>query len=122
MKEYSEKTIKRFEEPEYTGEIENPDAVGEAGNPKCGDVLKVFLKIEDGVIKKARFKTYGCIAAIATSDELCELVEGKTLEKALEVTSDEISEKLGELPDVKYHCSLLGTEALKDAIENYKEE
>lgn len=120
-KDYSEKTIKRFEDPEYVGEIEEPDAVAQEGNPSCGDVLKVFLKIEDNVIKKARFKTYGCIAAIATSDELCEMIEGKTLEEALEITGDKISEELGDLPPVKYHCSLLGTKALKKAIKDYKE-
>ncbi len=121
-KEYSEETIDRFQDPEYSGEIENADAVGKAGNPSCGDVLKVFLKIEDNVIKKARFKTYGCIAAIASSDELCEMLEGKTVEEARKITGKDISQELGELPPVKYHCSVLGTEALKDALDNYKEE
>jgi len=121
-KEYSEETIDRFQDPEYSGEIENADAVGKAGNPSCGDVLKVFLKIEDNVIKKARFKTYGCIAAIASSDELCEMLEGKTVEEARKITGKDISQELGELPPVKYHCSVLGTEALKDALDNYKKE
>jgi len=121
-KEYSEETIDRFQDPEYSGEIEDADAVGKAGNPSCGDVLKVFLKIEDNVIKKARFKTYGCIAAIASSDELCEMLEGKTVEEARKITGKDISQELGELPPVKYHCSVLGTEALKDALDNYKKE
>lgn len=121
-KEYSEETIDRFQDPEYSGEIEDADAVGKAGNPSCGDVLKVFLKIENNVIKKARFKTYGCIAAIASSDELCEMLEGKTVEEARKITGKDISQELGELPPVKYHCSVLGTEALKDALDNYKKE
>lgn len=118
--EYSEETINRFQDPEYTGEIENADAIGKAGNPTCGDVLKIFLEIEDDVIKKARFKTYGCIAAIASSDGLCEMLEGKTIEEAEEITGKEISSNLGELPPVKHHCSILGTEALKNALENYR--
>jgi len=119
--EYSEETIDRFQNPEYTGEIENADAVGKAGNPSCGDVLQVSLKIEDNVIEKARFKTYGCMAAIASSDELCEMLEGKTIEEAKEITGEDISQELGELPPVKHHCSILGTEALQNALENYKE-
>ncbi len=120
--DYSEETIDRFQDPEYTGEIEDPDATGKAGNPQCGDVLKVSLKIENGIIKKARFKTYGCIAAIASSDELCEMLEGKTIEEAEKITGKDISQELGELPPVKHHCSILGTEALQNALENYKKE
>lgn len=119
---YSDETIERFEEPEYTGEIENADAVGKAGNPACGDVLKIFLKIEDGVIKKARFKTYGCIAAIASSDELCEMLEGKTVEEARKIKGEDVSKELGELPPVKKHCSLLGVEALENALKNYEKD
>ncbi len=119
--EYSDETIERFEEPRYTGEIDEADAVGKAGNPSCGDVLKIFLEIEDGEIKKARFKTYGCIAAIASSDELCELLEGKTIEEAKNIKGEQISDELGELPPVKKHCSLLGVEAIEDALEDYEE-
>lgn len=122
MEEYTEETIKRFENPQHAGEIQKTDAVGQVGNPKCGDVMKVYLKVNDeGVIEKAKFKTYGCIAAIASSDKICELIEGKTIDEALNIEEKEIVKGLGDLPPVKYHCSLLGIQALKEAIENYRE-
>ena len=117
---YSKETIKRFQNPRNVGEIENPDAVGEEGNMKCGDVMKIFLKVKDNVIKDIKFQTYGCMAAIATSDMLCELAKGKTLDQALNIKFEEITQGLGKLPPIKIHCSILGTNALKNAIENYK--
>jgi len=117
---YSKKTLKRFKNPEFAGEIKNPDAVGQVGNPLCGDVMKIFLKVKDNVIKDIRFKTYGCIAAIASSDMMCELAKGKTIDEALKIKPDDIVNGLGKMPPIKYHCSILGTQALKKAIENYK--
>jgi len=117
---YSKKTINRFRNPKFAGEIKNPDAVGQVGNVKCGDVMKIFLKVKDDKVKDIKFQTYGCIAAIAASDAMCELVKGKTLTAALKLTAKDITKKLGDLPNIKVHCSILGTKALKDAIENYK--
>jgi len=116
---YSEKTLKRFKSPEFAGEIKNPDAVGQVGNPRCGDVMKIFLKVDKNIIKNIKFKTFGCIAAIAASDMMCELAKGKTLDKALKIKADDIVKGLGKMPPIKYHCSILGTQALKKAIENY---
>ncbi len=117
---YSKKVIDRFRNPKNTGEIKNPDAVGEVGNMKCGDVMKIYLKIQDNIIKDIKFQTYGCMAAIASSDILCELAKDKTLDQALNIKFEEITQGLGNLPPIKVHCSVLGTHALKKAIENYK--
>ena len=117
---YSKKTINRFKNPKFVGEIKNPDAVGEVGNMKCGDIMKIFLKVDNDVIKDIKFKTYGCVAAIAASDAMCEFAKGKKLGDALRITDKDIAKKLGDLPTIKYHCSVLGTRALKDAIKNYK--
>ncbi len=117
---YTKKTIEHFKKPKFAGEMKNPDAVGEVGNIKCGDVMKIFLKVEDDIIKKVKFQTYGCIAAIAASDAMCEIVKGKKLDDALKITYKDINKELGDLPLIKYHCSVLGTQALKKAIENYK--
>ncbi len=122
MTEYTEETIKRFEDPKHAGKIEETTAVGQVGNTMCGDVMKVYLEIdEDKTIKKARFKTYGCIAAIASSDKICELVEGKTTDEALKITEKQVIKELGDLPPLKHHCSLLGLKALKKAIRNHEE-
>jgi len=117
---YSEKILRHFKNPKFAGEIKNPDAVGQVGNPRCGDVMKIFLKVKDNIIKNIKFKTFGCIAAIAASDMMCELAKGKTLDKALKIKADDIVKGLGKMPPIKYHCSILGTQALKKAIENYK--
>ena len=117
---YSEKTLKRFKNPEFAGEIENPDAVGQEGNPRCGDVMKIFLKVKNNVITDIKFKTYGCVAAIASSDMMCELAKGKTIDQALKIKAEDIVNGLGHMPPIKYHCSILGTQALKKAIENYR--
>lgn len=117
---YSEEVFKHFRDPKFAGELKDADAVGEDGNMRCGDVMKIYLKIENNVIKDIRFKTYGCIAAIAASDALCELAKGKTLEEAEKLTYDDIIKKLEELPSIKVHCSVLGISALKDAVKNYR--
>ncbi|MBW2965877.1 iron-sulfur cluster assembly scaffold protein [Candidatus Woesearchaeota archaeon] len=122
MKMYSKKVLNRFQNPKFTGEIKNADAVGEVGNVKCGDIMRVYLKIEDNKIKDIKFKTYGCVAAIASTDYLCEIVKGKTLEQAKKITSKDVVKKMGNVPAVKLHCSVLAQNALKKAIEEYKKE
>jgi len=117
---YSKKILKHFQNPKFAGEIKNPDAVGQEGNPRCGDVMKIFLKVKDNIIKDIKFKTFGCIAAIAASDMMCELAKGKTIDEALKIKPDDIVKGLGKMPPIKYHCSILGTQALKNAIENYR--
>ena len=117
---YSEQTMKRFQNPKFAGEIQDADAVGQEGNVKCGDIMKIFLKIEDCKIKDIKFQTYGCMAAIASSDAMCELALGKTLDDALKIKSKDIVSELGGVPKVKVHCSVLGTKALRNAIKNYQ--
>lgn len=119
---YSDKIIERFRNPKFVGEIENADAVGQVGNMKCGDVMKIYLKVDKKTkkIKEIKFKTYGCIAAISASDAMCELAKGKTLEQAKKITYDDILKKMGgDVPKIKVHCSILGTKALKKAVDNY---
>lgn len=117
---YSKKVIKHFKNPKFAGKIKNPDGVAQVGNPICGDVLKISLKVKDNIIKNIKFQTYGCIAAIASSDVMCELAKGKTLGKALKIKYKDVIKKLGDLPPIKYHCSVLSIQALKKAIEDYK--
>ena len=117
---YSKKTIERFKNPKFVGVIKNPDALGEVGNMKCGDIMTKFLKVKDDIIKNIKFQTYGCVAAIASSDVMCKLAKGKTIEQALKITDKEIVKELGFLPPIKLHCSVLGMEALHKAIEDYK--
>ncbi|MCS7280907.1 MAG: Fe-S cluster assembly scaffold protein NifU [Desulfobacterota bacterium] len=117
---YSEKVMDHFMNPRNMGEIENADGIGEVGNPVCGDVMKLYLKIENGVIVDAKFKTFGCGAAIATSSITTELIKGKTIEEALKLTNEAVAEALGGLPPAKMHCSVLAEEALKAAIEDYR--
>ncbi|MEE9525666.1 MAG: iron-sulfur cluster assembly scaffold protein [Candidatus Woesearchaeota archaeon] len=117
---YSKKILKRFQNPKFAGEIKNPSATGEVGNVRCGDIMRVYLKIEDNKIKDIRFKTYGCVAAIVSTDFLCEIVKGMTLDQALKVTSKDIVKKMGDVPQVKLHCSVLAQNALKQAIEKYR--
>ena len=118
---YSEKVMDHFMNPRNVGEMENPDAIGEVGNPTCGDLMKMYLRIEDNVIKDIKFQTFGCVAAIATSSMMTEMAMGKTLDEALKLTRDEIAENLDGLPPVKMHCSNLAAEALKEAIGDYRE-
>ncbi|HPJ22900.1 MAG TPA: Fe-S cluster assembly scaffold protein NifU [Clostridia bacterium] len=116
---YSEKVMDHFSNPRNVGEIDNANAVGEVGNAKCGDIMKIYMNIEDNVIKDIKFKTFGCGAAIATSSMATELVKGKTIEEALDLTNKAVAEALGGLPAVKMHCSVLAEEAIKEAICNY---
>ena len=118
---YSEKVIDHFSNPRNVGEIENADGIGEVGNSKCGDVMKMYLKIENDVIKDVKFKTYGCGAAIATSSITTELIKGKMIDEALELTNKVVVEALDGLPPAKLHCSVLAEEAIKTAIINYYE-
>jgi len=117
---YSEKVMDHFANPRNVGEIENADAVGEVGNATCGDIMKMYLKINDNeVIEDVKFKTFGCGAAIATSSMATELIKGKTVEEALQLTNKAVIEALDGLPPQKIHCSVLAEEAVKDAIANY---
>jgi len=117
---YSEQVMQHFKNPHNMGEIENPDGVGEIGNLRCGDVMKITIKVKDNKIEDIKFKTFGCIAAIATTSMLTELAKGKTLEEAEKLTNKDIAEELKGLPPIKMHCSVLAANALKKAIENYK--
>ena len=121
MEEYSNKVMDHFMNPRNVGEIENADGVGTVGNPVCGDIMKMYLKIENNVIKDAKFKTFGCGAAVATSSMATELIIGKTLEEALDITNSTVAEALDGLPPVKMHCSNLAQQAVKAAIDDYKE-
>lgn len=116
---YSEKVMDHFSNPRNVGEIENADGVGTVGNAKCGDIMRMYLKVEDGIIKDVKFKTFGCGAAIATSSMATEMVKGKTLDEALKLTNRAVAEALDGLPPVKMHCSLLAEEAIHAAIEDY---
>ena len=117
--QYSEKVMDHFTNPRNVGEIENADGVGMVGNAKCGDIMKMYLKIEGDVIVDCKFKTFGCGAAIATSSMATEMVKGKTLKEALQLTNAAVAEALDGLPPVKMHCSLLAEEAVKAAVEDY---
>ena len=116
---YSEKVMDHFANPRNVGEIENADGVGTVGNAKCGDIMKMYIKVENGIIVDVKFKTFGCGAAIATSSMATELVKGKTLEEAWKLTNKAVADALDGLPPVKIHCSVLAEEAVKAAIKDY---
>lgn len=116
---YSEKVMDHFTNPRNVGEIEDASGVGTVGNAKCGDIMRIFLKIEDNIIKDVKFKTFGCGAAVATSSMATEMVKGKSVEEALKLTNKAVAEALDGLPPVKMHCSLLAEQALKEALEDY---
>ena len=118
---YSEKVLEHYQNPRNLGEIENADGVGMVGNPVCGDMMKITIKVRDDRIEDVKFKTFGCGAAIATTSMVTELVKGKMLEEALQVTNQDVVEALDGLPPVKVHCSLLAEEAIKAAIEDYRD-
>ena len=117
--DYTEKVMDHFSNPRNVGEIADANGVGEVGNAKCGDIMKIYLKVEDNVIKDVKFKTFGCGAAIATSSMVTEMVMGKTLDEALKVTNQAVAEALGGLPPVKMHCSNLAADAMHEAIKDY---
>lgn len=117
---YNEKVMDAFKNPKNVGEIENADGVGLVGNESCGDIMQIFLKIENDIIVDAKFKTFGCAAAIATSSTATEMVKGMTVQQALELTNKKVVETLGGLPAQKIHCSVLAEEAIKKAIEDYQ--
>lgn len=116
---YSEKVMDYFAHPRNVGVIENASGVGKVGNPVCGDIMELFIKVENNIITDAKFRTFGCGAAIATSSMVTEMVKGKTLEEALKVSNAAVAEALGGLPAVKMHCSVLAEDALKAAIDDY---
>lgn len=117
--QYSEKVMDHFMNPRNVGEIENADGVGTVGNAKCGDIMKIYLKIDNDVITDCKFKTFGCGAAIATSSMATELIKGRTVEEALSLTNSAVVEALEGLPAVKVHCSVLAEEAVKSALADY---
>ncbi len=116
---YSDKVMDHFRNPRNVGEMEHPDGVGRVGNPTCGDIMEMFIRVKDNVITDAKFKTFGCGAAIATSSMVTEMVKGKTIEEALKISNKLVVEALDGLPPVKVHCSVLGEDALKGAINDY---
>jgi len=124
IQKYSKKVMEHFLYPKNIGEIKNSDGVGEVGNPVCGDIIDVYIKVDknkkgEEILKDVKFKTFGCAAAIATSSMITELAKGKTLKEAIKITRDDIASELGGLPPVKMHCSNLAAEALHEAIYDY---
>lgn len=122
---YTPKVMEAFKNPHNYGKIKNADGVGQVGNPVCGDVMKLYIKISKNqknqeIIKDIKFETFGCVAAIATSSMVTDLAKGKTIANALKISKDDIVKKLGGLPSVKYHCSILAVDALKEAVKNYE--
>ena len=120
MESYSEKVMEHFLHPRNVGEIPAADGIGNVGNPVCGDVMRMYIKVENNIIVDVKFKTFGCGAAIATSSMVTEMVKGKTLEEALKISNRAVAEALGGLPPIKMHCSVLAEQALKSAIEDYR--
>ena len=117
--QYSEKVMEHFRNPRNVGEIPDADGIGNVGNPICGDIMRLYIKVENDRIIDAKFKTFGCGAAIATSSMVTELVKDKTIEEALKISNRAVAEALGGLPSIKMHCSVLAEEALKSAIDDY---
>ena len=120
--DYSQKVMDHFINPRNVGEIENPDGVGEAGNPKCGDIMKIYLKVNDDtkIIEDVKFKTFGCASAIASSSMATELIKGKTIQEAWDFTNAAVAEALDGLPPIKMHCSVLAEEAIHEALNDYR--
>ncbi|MCX7958971.1 MAG: Fe-S cluster assembly scaffold protein NifU [Deltaproteobacteria bacterium] len=117
---YSEKVMDHFRNPRNVGEIQDADGIGEVGNPACGDIMKIYIKVKDNKIEDIKFKTFGCGAAIATSSMVTEMVKGKSIEEALSVSNKQVAEALDGLPPIKMHCSNLAADALHAAIEDYR--
>ena len=118
---YSEKVMDHFANPRNVGEIENADGIGEVGNSKCGDIMKMYIKVDNDIITDVKFKTFGCGAAVATSSMATELVKGKNIQEAMQITNKAVMEALDGLPPVKVHCSLLAEEAIHAALWDYAE-
>lgn len=116
---YSDKVFDHFSNPRNVGEIENADGVGEVGNAKCGDIMKMYIKVDNGIISDVKFKTFGCGAAVATSSMATELIKGKSIDDALKLTNKAVVEALDGLPPVKLHCSVLAEQAIKAALSDY---
>ncbi len=117
---YTEKVLDHFRNPRNVGEIEDADGVGTVGNPVCGDLMSIYIKVEDDRISDIKFKTFGCGAAIATTSMTTELAKGRTLDEAMQITREKVAEELGGLPPVKMHCSNLAADALHEAVTNYR--
>jgi nitrogen fixation NifU-like protein len=117
---YSEKVLDHFRNPRNVGEIEDADGVGTVGNPVCGDLMSIYIKVKDNRIEDIKFKTFGCGAAIATSSMTTELAKGKTLDEAMKITREDVANELGGLPPIKMHCSNLASDALHEAVKDYK--
>ena len=120
MPVYSEKVMEHFMHPRNVGEIENPDGVGEVGNPVCGDMMTFYIKVKDNRLEDVKFKTFGCGAAIAVSSMVSEMAKGKTLDEVMKITPKSVADQLEGLPKQKFHCSNLGAQALHKAIEDYQ--
>ena len=116
---YTEKVMDHFKNPRNVGEIENADGIGEVGNAKCGDIMKMYIKVDNGIISDVKFKTFGCGAAVATSSMATELIKGKSIDDALKLTNKAVVEALDGLPAVKLHCSVLAEQAIKAALSDY---
>jgi nitrogen fixation protein NifU and related proteins len=119
--QYSEKVMDHFMNPRNVGEIPDSDGIGNVGNPVCGDIMRMYIKVKDNVITDVKFKTFGCGAAIATSSMVTQMAKGKTIEEALKITREDVAKELGGLPPQKMHCSNLAAEALEAAIKDYRE-
>jgi len=117
---YSEKVMEHFANPRNVGEIPDADGIGKVGNPQCGDVMWLYIKVKDNIITDIKFKTFGCGAAIATSSMITELAKGKTIEEAKKISRADVADQLGGLPPVKMHCSNLAADALREAIKDYE--
>ncbi len=120
MRQYSEKVIDHFKNPRNMGSIPDADGVGSVGNPVCGDMMTIYIKVRDGIITDCKFETFGCVAAIASSSMTTELIKNKTLDEALKLTNKSVVSELEGLPPAKVHCSVLAEQAIKAAIDNYK--
>ena len=117
---YSKKVLDIFKQPKNVGLIKNASGVGQVGNMKCGDIMKIYLKIEDNVIVDAKFKTFGCVAAIVSTDLACDKIKGLNVEDALKITNEDILKEMGEVPSNKIHCSILAKEAIEEAVKDYR--
>lgn len=117
---YSDRLMEHFRNPKNMGKMENPDGVGKVGNPVCGDVMYLYIKVKDNRVADIRWETFGCAAAIGTSSIITELAKGKTLEEAEKITKQDVADALGGLPPIKMHCSVLSTDALKEAVADYR--